>query len=105
VLELVALILRVFRASAVYQPLFAAFGPQAIERRLGTSQAKVVVTDAANRSKLDALANPPIIVGIDAGNDDIDFLGGLGCDVRAGDADRRQHTVDDVAVGNDRATE
>lgn len=75
--ELGTLILGVFRAGAVYQPLFTAFGPQAIEQRLGTSKAKVVVTDAANRPKLDALAKPPMIMGIDTGNRDIDLVGGL----------------------------
>ena len=75
--ELVALILGVFRAGACYQPLFTAFGPRAIEQRLGTSKAKVVVTDAANRSKLDGLASPPIVMGIGTGNSDIDFIGGL----------------------------
>ena len=53
--ELVALILGTWRAGAVYQPLFTAFGSKAIEQRLATSQAKVVVTDGANRSKLDGL--------------------------------------------------
>ena len=43
--ELVALILGVLRAGAVYQPLFTAFGPKAIEHRLETSKARVVVTD------------------------------------------------------------
>jgi acetyl-CoA synthetase len=75
--DLVALILGVFRAGAVYQPLFTAFGPKAIEQRLGTSQAKVVVTDAANRSKLDGLASPPIVMGIGTGETDVDWIGGL----------------------------
>jgi len=75
--ELVVLILGVFRAGAVYQPLFTAFGSKAIEQRLGTSQAKVVVTDAANRSKLDVLEHPPIVMGIGTGADDIDFVDGV----------------------------
>ena len=74
--ELVALILGVFRAGAVYQPLFTAFGPSAIEQRLGTSQAKVVVTDAANRSKLDGLVRPPVVMGIGTGAADVDFVEG-----------------------------
>lgn len=74
--ELVELILGVFRLGAVYQPLFTAFGPKAIEQRLGTSQAKVVVTDAANRSKLDGIEPAPLVmststVGLSAG--DVDF--------------------------------
>jgi len=45
--ELVATILGVWRAGAVYQPLFTAFGPKAVEQRLQTSGAKLVVTDGA----------------------------------------------------------
>ena len=75
--ELVALILGVFRAGAVYQPLFTAFGSQAIEQRLDTSRSKVVVTDAANRPKLDGLRNRPIVMGIGTGGSDVDFESGL----------------------------
>jgi acetyl-CoA synthetase len=39
--------------SKCYQPLFTAFGPKAIEHRLKISDAKLVVTDIENRSKLD----------------------------------------------------
>ncbi len=75
--ELVVLILGTMRAGAVYQPLFTAFGSSAIEHRLGTSQAKVVVTDAANRSKLDGLADPPIIMVVGASGVDVDFIDSL----------------------------
>ena len=75
--ELVALILGVWRAGAVYQPLFTAFGSKAIEQRLATSQAKVVVTDAANRSKLDGLTDPPVVMCIGGPGDDIDFTAGV----------------------------
>jgi len=51
--ELLITILGVWRVGGVYQPLFTAFGPRAIEHRLSTSGAKVVVTDAQNRAKLD----------------------------------------------------
>ena len=54
--ELFMLVLGTWRLGAVYQPLFTAFGPKAIEHRLVTSGAKVVVTDPANRAKLDDLA-------------------------------------------------
>jgi len=60
--ELVQLILGVFRLGAVYQPLFTAFGPKAIEQRLATSGAKVVVTDSANRSKLDKITPAPLVM-------------------------------------------
>ena len=47
--ELLATILGTWRAGAVYQPLFTAFGPKAIEHRLKMSAAKLVVTDLVNR--------------------------------------------------------
>ncbi|RVC43140.1 AMP-binding protein, partial [Mesorhizobium sp. M4A.F.Ca.ET.090.04.2.1] len=55
--ELVALILGAWRIGAVYQPLFTAFGPKAIEHRLSYSKAKLVVTNPANRGKLDEVEN------------------------------------------------
>jgi acetyl-CoA synthetase len=57
--ELVVTILGTWRAGAVYQPFFTAFGPKAIEHRLKTSQAKLIVTDPANRPKLDEIPNAP----------------------------------------------
>ncbi|CAG2161033.1 acyl-CoA synthetase [Cupriavidus numazuensis] len=62
--ELLATILGTWRAGAVYQPLFTAFGPKAIEHRLNASGAKFVVTDGANRSKLDDVADCPPIVTV-----------------------------------------
>lgn len=59
--ELIAVILGTWRAGAVYQPLFTAFGPKAIEHRLKTSGAKLVVTDPTNRPKLDDVADAPAI--------------------------------------------
>ena len=47
--ELLVTILGTWRAGAVYQPLFTAFGPKAIEHRLKIGSTKLVVTDAANR--------------------------------------------------------
>ncbi|HEN8711679.1 AMP-binding protein [Pseudomonas sp. GD03746] len=71
--ELLVTILATWRLGAVYQPLFTAFGPKAIEHRLEQSHAKVVVTDRGNRAKLDDLAvcPVPIIVGADEG--ELDF--------------------------------
>lgn len=57
--ELLVTIMGTLRAGAVYQPLFTAFGPKAIEHRLKTSAAKLVVTDPANRRKLDDVAGRP----------------------------------------------
>lgn len=59
--ELLITILGTWRAGAVYQPIFTAFGPKAIEHRLGVSGARLIVTDPANRSKLDTVVAPPPI--------------------------------------------
>ncbi|MBZ9995865.1 acyl-CoA synthetase [Mesorhizobium sp. BH1-1-4] len=80
--ELVALILGAWRIGAVYQPLFTAFGPKAIEHRLGYSGAKLVVTNPANRAKLDEVANPARIATILGAGEtlpagDIDFRAAL----------------------------
>lgn len=61
--ELLVVILGTWRAGCVYQPIFTAFGPKAIEQRLQTSSAKLVVTDVPNRAKLDEVPNsPPVAV-------------------------------------------
>lgn len=57
--DLMAVAMGTWRAGAVYQPLFTAFGPKAIEHRLASSGAKLVVTDPANRPKLDDVPNAP----------------------------------------------
>lgn len=57
--ELLITILGTWRAGAVYQPLFTAFGPKAIEHRLKTSGARLVVTDTHNRPKLDEVEKAP----------------------------------------------
>ncbi len=54
--ELLVTILGTWRAGAVYQPLFTAFGSKAVEHRLQSSAAKLVVTDPANRAKLNEVA-------------------------------------------------
>jgi acetyl-CoA synthetase len=76
--ELVATVLGTWRAGAVYQPLFTAFGPKAIEHRLQMSGARLVVTNTANRGKLADIADcPPVATVLEAGDSlpegDIDF--------------------------------
>lgn len=77
--ELLITILGTWRAGAVYQPLFTAFGPKAIEHRLKTSDAKLVVTDSHNRPKLDELEKAPKVALVTRPGDaaprlgDIDF--------------------------------
>ncbi|WP_166361647.1 acyl-CoA synthetase [Pseudomonas akapageensis] len=62
--ELLVAILGTWRVGAVYQPLFTAFGPKAIEHRLSNSGARLVVTDSANRSKLDEVNGCPSIMTV-----------------------------------------
>jgi acetyl-CoA synthetase len=74
---LLGTILGTWRAGAVYQPLFTAFGPKAIEHRLHLSGAKLVVTDPVNRPKLSEVVGCPAIAVVDR----------KGEGVRAGDTD------------------
>jgi acetyl-CoA synthetase len=62
--ELLVVILGTWRAGAVYQPLFTAFGPKAIEYRVSSSEARFIVTDSANRSKLDEVPDCPPVATI-----------------------------------------
>jgi len=62
--ELIITILATWRIGAVYQPLFTAFGPKAIEHRIQLAQSKLVVTDLANREKLSNLSACPTIVTV-----------------------------------------
>ncbi len=65
--DLLVTILGTWRAGAVYQPLFTAFGPKAVEHRLGMSGAKLLVTDPANLAKLaDLKARPPVALALRA---------------------------------------
>jgi len=71
--ELFVVALGTWRVGAIYQPLFTAFGPAAITSRVtsaGGSQAKLIVTDAANRPKLDDVANCPPVLLVDRGRSD-----------------------------------
>lgn len=80
--ELVATVLGAWRLGAVYQPLFTAFGPKAIEHRLNTSGAKLVVTNSAQRPKLAEIADCPPVALIRRGTEplpagDVDFAAAL----------------------------
>ena len=63
--ELMIVILGTLRAGAVYQPLFTAFGPGAIEYRVQQAGTRLVVTNPANRSKLDDVEECPPILLVD----------------------------------------
>jgi acetyl-CoA synthetase len=70
--ELMVAAFGVWRAGAVYMPMFTAFGPKAIEYRLERSAAKLIVTDPTNRPKLDDVTDaPPIMVVARAPDDAI----------------------------------
>ncbi|MDW2778814.1 acyl-CoA synthetase [Pseudomonas sp. YQ_6] len=71
--ELLVTILATWRLGAVYQPLFTAFGPKAIEHRLEQSHARVVVTDSHNRAKLDDVHACPTIITVKARSGELDF--------------------------------
>ncbi len=78
--ELLIAVLGTWRIGAVYQPLFTAFGPAAVQSRVadpGGSAAKLIVVDGANRGKLDEVPNcPPILTlrkGAAARDGDGDF--------------------------------
>lgn len=81
--ELLVTILATWRLGAVYQPLFTAFGPKAIEHRLEQSHARVVVTDSQNRAKLDDVLACPTIITVRARSGELDFQQ---CLERAADA-------------------
>lgn len=62
--ELLITILGTWRAGAVYQPLFTAFGPKAIEHRVRSAGSKLVVTDLSNRAKFDEVAEAPPVLTV-----------------------------------------
>lgn len=65
--ELLVVVLGTLRAGAVYQPLFTAFGSGAIEYRTEKAGTKLIVTDEANRPKLDDVKDcPPVLMVSDA---------------------------------------
>lgn len=66
--ELVAAILGAWRMGAVYQPLFMAFGPKAIEHRLKMSNARLIVTNTANVSKFAEVSDSPLLAVVRKGD-------------------------------------
>ena len=63
--ELLVAVLATWRIGAVYQPLFTAFGPDAVDYRLGRADTKLVITDHANRYKFDGLSQCPPVLAVD----------------------------------------
>lgn len=66
--ELLEVILGTWRVGAAYQPLFTAFGPKAIAHRLASSGARLVVTVAEQRAKLDEVSDAPPILTVGGGD-------------------------------------
>lgn len=64
--ELLILVLATWRLGAVYQPLFTAFGPKAIEYRLAEARTRVIVSDRDNCGKLDDVPDIVTRVLVDA---------------------------------------
>jgi acetyl-CoA synthetase len=56
---LIVYILAAWKVGAVYVPLFTAFGPQAIEYRINHSEARVILTNQNQRSKLPSREKVP----------------------------------------------
>lgn len=65
--------LAAYRLAAVAVPLFTLFGPEGLAFRLGDSGARAVVTDAANRTKLEGLTEGLAVLTVGgAGDEDFD---------------------------------
>jgi len=79
--ELLVAVLATWRIGAVYQPLFTAFGPDAVDYRLGRADTKLLITDRTNRFKFDGLTQcPPVLAvgGPDADHgDDLNWADAL----------------------------
>ncbi|MDE8602171.1 AMP-binding protein [Marinomonas sp. RSW2] len=63
--ELLIVIMGTLKAGAVYQPLFTAFGPSAIDYRLTQAGTRLVVTNGENYPKLEAIQTCPPIICVD----------------------------------------
>ncbi|MFT4247198.1 MAG: AMP-binding protein [Pseudomonas sp.] len=73
-LELLIVVLGSWRAGAVYQPLFTAFGPKSLQHRLDAGETALLVAHRDQRGKLAQLANLPPLLVLDAEDDgDDDF--------------------------------
>ena len=83
-------------------PLFALFGPEAIEYRLNDSGAKVVISNAAGIEKLfgitDRLAAPPILISIDERHEDRVLEWGPLVEAASTDHKRVATAADDPAI-------
>lgn len=70
--ELLVTILGTWRAGCVYQPLFTAFGPKALEHRISAARTQLVVTDTENLEKLHEIAPQPLRYVVGAASASLD---------------------------------
>jgi acetyl-CoA synthetase len=68
--QLLVAVLATWRIGAVYQPLFTAFGPDAVDYRLARADTRLVITDHANRFKFDGLTRCPPVLAVGGPSDD-----------------------------------
>jgi acetyl-CoA synthetase len=68
-LELLVVVLGCWRAGAVYQPLFTAFGPKSIQHRLDAGQTRLLVAHRDQLDKLAQIADLPALLPLDATED------------------------------------
>jgi acetyl-CoA synthetase len=73
--QLLVAVLATWRIGAVYQPLFTAFGPDAVDYRLGRADTRLVITDHANRFKFEGLSQCPPVLAV--GGPDAEHAGDL----------------------------
>ncbi|WP_230463159.1 AMP-binding protein [Sphingobium sp. Cam5-1] len=71
--ELLITALAAWRIGAIYQPLFTAFGPKAIDHRLIEAGTKAIVTSAEHRSKISGAAAIPVLTTSAPKGSDHDF--------------------------------
>ncbi|MDQ0662797.1 acetyl-CoA synthetase [Arthrobacter ulcerisalmonis] len=70
-MDLVVMLLAIWRRGAVHVPLFTAFAWPAIELRLQASEAKAVITDADQRAKIHDTPAAVIVVGAETALPDL----------------------------------
>lgn len=64
-LELLVVVLGCWRAGAVYQPLFTAFGPKSIQHRLEAAQTRLLVAHHDQLAKLQEIPDLPALLPLD----------------------------------------
>lgn len=71
--ELLITALAAWRLGAIYQPVFTAFGPKAVEHRLTEAGTKAIVTSAEHRNKISGAFSIPVLMTTTPETNDHDF--------------------------------